>query len=104
MTKPLSDAELDALLAGVGPSDDDGFTARVMQALPPRREPRRIAILAGATCAGGFVAALATGKIAVAAVGAMAMGPAGWIAAGVLVAGVGGALAGTAVAVARAEA
>ncbi len=99
----LTDEELDALLAGAGPLDDDGFTSRVMQSLPPRRASRRTAILATATCAGGLVTALATGKIAVVLAGGIALGPAAWASAALLL-GVVGALAGTAAAVAKAEA
>lgn len=44
--------ELDALLAREPYLDDGGFTARVMEALPPRRDPRAVILgLSGAAAA-----------------------------------------------------
>lgn len=58
MTDP--DDKLDALLRRQfpGPVADDGFAARVMQALPPRRQPRTW-LLPGAAVAGSLLAWLA---------------------------------------------
>lgn len=54
------DRKLDDLLRTSfdGPVADDGFSARVMQALPPRREHRRW-LVPGAAAAGSLIAWLA---------------------------------------------
>lgn len=59
MTDP-SDLALDDALrrSFAGPVADDGFTARVMHALPARRRPRSW-LLPGAALAGGLLAWLA---------------------------------------------
>jgi hypothetical protein len=56
----VSDAQLDDLLRRQFPGAvaDDGFAARVMRALPPRRESRYW-VLPGAAVAGGVAAWLA---------------------------------------------
>lgn len=57
MTHPPTEPDIDALLHGdfAGPVADDGFSAQVMQALPPRR-PRRALLLPLAALIGGLLA------------------------------------------------
>ncbi len=102
MTPLLTDDQLDALLAGSGPLEDDGFTSRVMEALPPPRRRPRIAIMLAATI-GGIAAATAAGQLPMSVAEALSRGPVGWALAALLLGGAVAAVAGTAVGVARAE-
>jgi hypothetical protein len=56
----MNDHELESLLRGGAPVDDDGFTAKVVQQLPPpRKRAPRFAILLGATTLASGIAYLA---------------------------------------------